>query len=302
MDTIALSHIDVILGGQNILANVNLELHSGQALMLAGPNGAGKSTLLDIFIGMVKPSKGQVIIDKKKGIDNIFKLNMGYLPENLSFVDTLSGKQILNFFAKAKRVSNKRINDVLSLIGLAHAAKKATRHYSCGMKQRLGLGIAILNEPQFLILDEPTTGLDQEGLQLLFSILEQWHEKERIVLLATHDLTMLEKRVTHMCVLKQGKIRIIDTPEKLKNDQDVPYRMSVKFKQAQKQQALFISTLDALDNIHYQFHDHQLNIYSDQNQLKSLVNLWQQYSDIIETFSISEPSLNEVYEMILQEE
>ncbi len=304
METITLNDIHVILGGQIILNEVNFKVNSGQVLMLAGPNGAGKSTLLDIFLGMVKPSKGEIVIDGKKTIDNNFKLNMGYLPENLSFVDSLSGRQILNFFAKTKRVSNQRVEEVLSLIGLTQAAKKATRHYSCGMKQRLGLGIAILNEPKLLILDEPTTGLDQEGLKLLFSILEEWREKNRIVILATHDLTMLEKRVTHVCVLKQGKVQVFDAPENLRNDQGIPYRMSVTFKvdNTKIKQQQFLEQLDTLEHVSYQFHGHQLNIYSDQKQLNQLVELWHQYNDLIATFSMAEPALNEVYEMILEKE
>ncbi|MCP3674241.1 MAG: ABC transporter ATP-binding protein [Gammaproteobacteria bacterium] len=304
METITLNNIHVILGGQIILNEVNFEVHSGQVLMIAGPNGAGKSTLLDIFLGMVKPSKGRILIDRKKSIDNHFKLNMGYLPESLSFVDSLSGKQILSFFAKTKRVSKQRVEEVLSLIGLSQAAKKATRHYSCGMKQRLGLGIAILNEPKLLILDEPTTGLDKDGLKLLFSILEEWREKNRIVLLATHDLTMLEKRVSHICVINQGKVQVFDTPENLINAQGIPYRMSVTFKTDNKEmrQQQFLEQLDTFEHISYQFHRHQLNIYSDQKQLKQLVELWHQYNNIIATFSMTEPALNEVYEMILEKE
>ncbi len=300
MESIAFNNIGVKIGGKHILEDINFSIHGSQTFMLAGPNGAGKSTLLDLFLGMVKPSSGEIIIDGRKGIDNDFKISMGYLPENLCFVDSLSGKQILDFFAKTKRIGRKRVSEVLALIGLEQAAKKATRHYSSGMKQRLGLGIAILSEPEFLVLDEPTTALDQEGLQLLFSILEEWHDKERVILLATHDLTMLEKRVTHVCVMNQGKIKIIDTPDKLRFDQDIPYRMSVTFKQTSNQNKYFIKNLDALGNVNYQLHNQHLSIYSDQCQLAQLISLWHQYSDSIATFSIVEPSLNEVYEMILK--
>ncbi len=300
MENIALKHIEVKIGGKHILEDINVNLQSGQVFMLAGPNGAGKSTLLDLFLGMVKPSSGKIFIDNREGIDNEFKMGMGYLPENLCFVDALTGRQILAFFAKVKRVSDKRVSDVLTLTGLEHAANKATRHYSSGMKQRLGLGIAILNEPKFLVLDEPTTALDQEGLQLLFSILEEWQRKKRIVLLATHDLTMLEKRVTHMCVMNEGKTKTIDTPAKLRLEQDIPYRMSVSFKPALNKHEYFTKSLDALGNVNYQLHNHHLYIDSDQYQLSQLISLWHQYSDNIATFSIAEPSLNDVYEQILK--
>ncbi len=298
MKNITLENINFRLGEEDILRDINLTIESGNVLMLVGPNGAGKSTLLDLFIGMAKPSSGKILIDgNPNGFKNSIKMNIGYLPENIKFTEHLSAVQILSFFARAKKVQSHRIQEVLQFIGLQNAAKKATGLYSNGMKQRLGLGIAILSNPQILILDEPTSALDQEGMAVLFKILDKWRSKNRMVLLTTHDISTLESRVSHICILKEGAIQLFDTPENLKLSQGIPHHTRISLKENNKN---FMDSLAALKSIKYRLLDKKIDIFSQQESFRSIVNLWQQHSESISEFSIHEPALNDVYKLVLE--
>lgn len=217
MQSLALEQVSVRFGAVHALSNVSLGLRAGETVMLVGPNGAGKSTLIRVLLGLVRPDAGKLTIDgKDRVVDNAFKTDLGYLPEAVAFAENLSGRQVLSFFASARGVARKRVDEVLERVGLTHAKKRAVRGYSRGMRQRLGLGLSILSTPQLLILDEPTGGLDQEGLAVLWSILHDWREAGRLVLLASHELTLMERRIDRMCVLQNGKAIADDSPAKIR--------------------------------------------------------------------------------------
>lgn len=218
MKGLSLDHVSVRFGQVQALDDVSLALGAGEVAMLVGPNGAGKSTLIRVLLGLVRPDAGALRVDgNARSVDNAFKTHLGYLPEAVAFAENLGGRQVLSFFAAARGVSKRRVDAVLERVGLTHAARRAVRGYSRGMRQRLGLGISLLSEPQLLILDEPTGGLDQEGLTVLWSVLSEWRAAGRMVLMASHDLTLLERRVNRICVLKNGRVLADDSATGLRS-------------------------------------------------------------------------------------
>ena len=118
---------------------------------------------------------------------------MGYLPENVAFSENLSGWTMMSFFARARGIGSERMHAVMERIGLSQHARRSISGYSKGMRQRLALGISILHEPEILILDEPTSGLDQEGLDILWSVIDEWRKKDRMTVISSHDLGILEE-------------------------------------------------------------------------------------------------------------
>src|SRR5690606_20909685 len=133
-------------------------------------------------------------------VPNALRERLGYLPEAPALSENLTGRQVMRFFASARGVSSRRVEEVLERVGLAQAAGRSVGGYSRGMRQRLGLGVAILAEPDLLVLDEPTGGLDQQGLTLLWSVLAEWRERGRTVLVTTHDLALIERRADQLYV------------------------------------------------------------------------------------------------------
>jgi len=230
---LCIDRLTVDFGSVLALENVSMDLHNGEVTVLAGPNGAGKSTLLSVLLGLIAPDRGQVRVNGRvaasAGRPSALWLReqLGYLPEAVAFSDNLSGRQVLRFFALARGVSSSRVEDMLERIGLSRAANRRVSTYSRGMRQRLGLGVAILHTPELLVLDEPTGGLDQQGLHLLWEVLEEWKSAGRLVAMSTHELALIERRATRVHVLVDGVLRASGTPAELRDKSGLPLEMRV---------------------------------------------------------------------------
>jgi Cu-processing system ATP-binding protein len=224
---VGFADVGVRFGAVRALDAVSLEALAGEALLLAGPNGAGKSTLIAVLLGLVRPDEGALTIaGRPTAADVAFRARVGYMPESVAFAGNASGRDVLRFFASARGVDRRRVDRTLEEVGLAADARRAVRGYSRGMRQRLGLGVAILHEPDVLVLDEPTGGLDQEGLALLWRLIARWRQAGRVVILASHELGLVERRVDRVAILRRGRLIAHATAEALRARAALPVRLS----------------------------------------------------------------------------
>lgn len=302
MKKVELSKVSVHFGKVHALREVDLSVGAGEVVMLVGPNGAGKSTLMKVLLGLVRPNKGTLRVDGvERSLRKGVKEDLGYLPEAVAFSESLTGRQVLRFFSWARGVKKKRLDAVLRIVGLEHAANRRVRGYSRGMRQRLGIGVAILAEPELLVLDEPTGGLDQEGISVLFRVLEEWRNAGRMVLLASHDLALLERRVDRICLLSAGRMHAEGTPESLRRRTSLPHR--VTFDLAPHANGHADAIVEAVSEIAgVVTRDHQRVVVEvDQDELVTLMNLQAGYPDLVERLRVEEPQLDEVYEQLLEE-
>ncbi len=225
---VSIEQVSVAFGEIDALDHVSLGLLSGEVSVLAGPNGAGKSTLLGVLIGLLAPGTGRVLVDGREAIVSgrrsplWLREQVGYLPEAVAFSENLSGRQVMRFFARARGVSFQDVEETLELVGLSRPASARVGTYSRGMKQRLGLGVALLAKPDLLVLDEPTGGLDQQGLNLLWQVFDQWRQAGRTVVLCTHELALIERRADRVHVLVEGGLRASGTPQELRERSGLP--------------------------------------------------------------------------------
>lgn len=206
---------------QFALSNVTFGLKEGEILGLVGPNGAGKTTLMKIIVGLTRNFEGKIIcnVDRKK-IAPAEKL-FGCMIEAPKFYPYMSGYQNLKFFSSLNgKLNKKNLNDIVELMGLSNAVKKKVKTYSLGMKQRLGFAQALLNNPKILILDEPTNGLDPNGINEIRKYLQKIASENKVsILISSHTLSEIEKICQRAVVLKKGKvIEIIDMQEKTYED------------------------------------------------------------------------------------
>lgn len=177
---------------------------------LIGKNGAGKSTLMKIVLGLVKKDEGMVkVFNQEVNGKNQKKLNknLGALIENPSFYDHLTGYENLEIISSLKGVDKKEISKTLDLVGIKNVEKKKAREYSLGMKQRLGIAIALIGSPKLLILDEPINGLDPQGIEEMRNLFKNIVKNTPTsILISSHILDEIEKISTHIGILKEGKL------------------------------------------------------------------------------------------------
>jgi len=206
-------------GGVQALRNVQLALKPG-VLGLLGPNGAGKSTLMRILATITQASSGRVLWNDADIARNPDALRgvLGYLPQDFGVYPNLSAIEFLDYLAAVKGIpavaARKRIFELLALVNLADAAKRPLGGYSGGMRQRVGIAQALLNDPQLLIVDEPTAGLDPEERVRFRNLLSEL-SGERIVILSTHIVSDVEAVATSIAILAHGQLLAHGAPEAL---------------------------------------------------------------------------------------
>ncbi len=206
-------------GGHQAVSGIDLDLGPG-ILGLLGPNGAGKSTLMRILATMTRATSGRATWN---GEDlavspNTLRHTLGYLPQDFGVYPALSAREFLAFLAAVKGLSGakarERIDTCLSLVGLNDAADRRLGEYSGGMRQRVGIAQALLNDPMLLIVDEPTVGLDPEE-RMRFRHLLTDLAGERLVILSTHIVSDVEASATSLAVMSAGELRFHGTPDQL---------------------------------------------------------------------------------------
>ena len=294
-----LDGVAVRFGRVQALAGVDVGMRAGEALLLAGPNGAGKSTLLGVLLGLVRPDAGALRVDgRPHPVDQSLRAAIGYLPEAVAFSESLTGRQVARFFANARGVPHRKVDAMLAEVGLAAAARRPVRGYSRGMRQRLGLGLATLHEPELLILDEPTGGLDQEGLALLWRVIGRWRAAGRMVLLSSHDLTLLERRVDRICVMRAGRVLATDTPDGLRAMAGLPVRVRLQGDAAALGQ-LAAEVAGRPGLLDCEPRDDRLHMTVRPDGLLAVLATVTAHGPDIATMRVEEPGLDDVYEHLL---
>ena len=306
MKAVRVCDLDVDLGSVKALRGVDIGFEAGRALMLVGPNGAGKSTLMKVLLGLVRPDRGRIEVDGKlTSVDNAWKRHIGYLPEAVAFSENLSGRQLLGFFAHARGVDRAHIEATLERVGLTNAARRSIRGYSRGMRQRLGLAVSILSTPDLLILDEPTSGLDQEGLTVLWSVLDEWRDAGRMVLISSHDLALMERRIDDICVLRAGTVVAQGTADELRDLTQLPHRVSLELVK-QMDEATRSSAEGLQDAIvemaqgDVQRLDDRLVCEVPQAAILELISMQARFPGVVTGVRVEEPTLDVVYDALLR--
>jgi ABC-2 type transport system ATP-binding protein len=201
------------------LRNFSMEIKPG-ILGLLGPNGAGKSTFMRMLATITKPTDGKILwddVDIVKSPDTL-RAVLGYLPQDFGVYPNLNAVEFLEYMAAIKGLDSasakKRIDELLQIVNLKDAAKRPLGGYSGGMKQRVGIAQALLNDPQLLIVDEPTVGLDPEQRVRFRNLLSDL-SGERIVILSTHIVSDVEATATHIALVHRGQLLCESIPEDL---------------------------------------------------------------------------------------
>lgn len=208
MNVIETQDLNFRFGKQPIIKNLNLAVPQGSVYGFLGPNGAGKSTSIKLLLGLLRPRSGSVSIfgqalqEHKMGI----LARVGNLIETPSLYQHLTAYDNLQYMNILFKKGKKRIDEILELVGLEHAKNKKVKHFSMGMKQRLGIGMALFHDPDLLILDEPVNGLDPSGIQEMRALFLRLQDMGKSVLISSHLLAEIEKTCTHIGIIQKGEL------------------------------------------------------------------------------------------------
>lgn len=213
MEVLQVENIHKKIGKREIIKDVSFSVKEGEIFGFLGPNGAGKTTTIRMMVGLIAPTKGRIKImghDIQKERIKALK-NVGCIVENPDMYNDLTGMQNLKYYADLYGdITKERINEVAELVGLKDRINDKVKKYSLGMKQRLGLGQAILSYPKLLILDEPTNGLDPIGMHEFREIVKDIAKKNNsAVFISSHILSEIEQMCDHFAIINKGSIKTI---------------------------------------------------------------------------------------------
>lgn len=196
-----------LYGGKAAVKDLNLRVGEGQIYGFIGRNGAGKSTTLKMISGLASPTQGEVSLFGKPISDSVVRRRLGVLIEAAGLYPNMTARQNVVMKAKCMGLAEeKSVDQVLELTGLSDTGKKQVKHFSMGMKQRLGVALALLGNPDLLILDEPINGLDPEGIKELRQLVLKLQEEGKTILLSSHILGELSKIATNYGIIKDGEL------------------------------------------------------------------------------------------------
>ncbi|WP_425756408.1 ABC transporter ATP-binding protein [Ihubacter sp. rT4E-8] len=206
---IELKHVSKTIRNQPVAQDICAELESGRIYGFQGINGSGKTMLMRLICGLIRPTEGEILIDGKRlGRDLTFPDSVGLFLENPAFLDRYSGMQNLKMLASIENnIGNAEVEAALRAVGLDPSDRKKYRKYSLGMKQRLGIAAAVMEQPELVILDEPTNSLDADGVQLVKGILAQQKARGALVIISCHDLAVLQEMSDEILLLEAGRVK-----------------------------------------------------------------------------------------------
>ena len=224
---IHIEHLNKHIGKQHVLKDVNLTIGDGEVVGLLGPNGAGKSTLMKIMVGVWDATSGEVQVPK----------SIGFLPEQNPLYEDMYVREYLRFFVELRNQSSvplhatpytlhQQVEDLIERVGLTAEANKRVGQLSKGYRQRVGLAQAMIGDPELLILDEPTTGLDPNQLEDIRALIREMG-KERTVILSTHILQEVKQMCSRVIIINHGEIKVDKTISEIEDLEET-------FKQATK--------------------------------------------------------------------
>ena len=281
-----------------VINDVTFKVEAGEVFGIAGPNGAGKTTIFKCILGFIKPTSGSIRIFQKPSDHSELKKLLGYLPENPYFYEYLSGFELMKYMGKLHGIKgkllNKRIDDLLEKVNLTSASKVQLRKYSKGMLQRIGIAQALINDPEFIILDEPMSGLDPLGRREVRDLILELKKSGKTVILSSHILSDLEALCDKVCFIFRGKVMKLGSIYDLYNEIDSEYEAVVQKSNAD------LSVLEKIDTIKYEQREdyvvinfsekhkssviefiqrNKMNLVSMHPIRTSLENIYDQYSD-----------------------
>ncbi len=251
---ISIDGLSKSFGSIKALDNLNLNVKKGELLGIIGPNGAGKTTAIRITCCILKPDQGDVVVDGYSIHKDPLKIKsiIGYLPEEPNLYERFKARDLLRYFSELYGVPradiNPRIDELLELVGMTQRAEDRINTFSKGLRQRIGIARALVHDPQIIIFDEPTMGLDPATSQTIRHFINQL-KGDKTIILCTHYMDEADQLCDRVALLDQGRIRDMGTPQDLKSKVHGDIILSVRVRDPRKSDQEVISGLTSVETL-----------------------------------------------------
>jgi ABC-2 type transport system ATP-binding protein len=293
MSAIKLEGVEKSFGSHRVLKGLKLEVREGEIYGLLGPNGVGKTTLFQTVIGLLKEDAGKVIIDgEEHSGGKEIREKIGYLPSDISFYGEMSARENLEYLARLAG-TEPDFDELIELVGLEDDAHRSPRNYSTGMKKRLGIAQSLIKDPEIIIYDEPTTGLDPEGKRKFRKHSEKINrEKNKTIIISSHITTEIEPLCDRFGIMKDGVIVASGTKAELSEEVDGDLGISVEAENTEKlEEVLENSELE----IRVEENNGEVSVKSQEDIRSKIFDLLMEKNIDVKTFEIEEATLETAY-------
>lgn len=300
---ISLENVKKTLGGREILKGISFSVERGDIFGYLGPNGAGKTTTIRILLGLFQATSGKVYFQGKDIILDETRRKIGFVLEADGLYNNLTAIENLDYYSRIYGLpkSRPKIGEVLNSVGLGDRARDRAGTFSKGMRQRLALARAMVHDPEILILDEPTSGVDPSGqIEIRQIMLDLAYKGEKTVFLSSHNLDEVQRICNRIALINKGEIRLYGALERLRREMG---RGGVMIETAQTIPASLIAELKALSHLGLQERKERSLFFSPrkETEVSDIVNFLAGRGVKIEAVTRKEASLEEMYAAILKE-
>lgn len=257
------------------LKSLDIEIRRGEIFGLLGPNGSGKSTTIKLILGLLFPTSGRVLVFDKDATETRKNERIGYLPEESYLYKFLTAEETLDFYGRLFNMSGaergRRVDELIKMVGLERARHRQLREFSKGMTRRVGLAQALINDPDLVMLDEPTTGLDPIGTREMKDLILSLRDKGKTILLCSHQLADVQDVCDRVAILHQGELKELGRVDDLLKVQDVTEVHARGLSEAAKEEIKEVirrhgGKLESLDNPTTTMEDLFLNIVRESEE------------------------------------
>ena len=293
---IEVSNVSKRYGEVHALDGINLSIAKGEMFGLIGLNGAGKSTLFKLMLGLIPPTTGEIRVHDVRIDGREFRevrRRIGYLPESFVTYENLTGLEVLRLFADLKHVPRSSCAALLERVGLADAAGRRVHGYSKGMRQRLGLAQALLGDPDLIFLDEPTNGLDPQGIHDFYQMLRQVQADGATIIITSHILAEIQERVDRLVILQNGRITARGTLAELRAQRVMPSIIEVVLPVGQEVEILAL--LADIPGLEIKMSGSCTRIACLPSQKATVLGLLFAREGAVQDVAINEPSLEDLF-------
>lgn len=295
MNVLEINQLRKTYGAQAAVDDLNLTMAAGESLAVIGHNGAGKTTLMKLILGLTRSDSGS--IDRyayQSGSRQVVQPRdaIGFLPEIVAFPGTLTGRQMLRFYARLKNEALGKCDELLELVGLTDAAQRKINTYSKGMRQRLGLAQALLGQPSLMLLDEPTSGLDPFLRRHFYEIISTRQAAGASIMISSHALTEIEAQTDRIAIMKNGRLLTQGSLEQLRRKAALPVKLLVSCRDGQEAQVIQAAPMA---DAPLKLGPNQLQFSCTEEQKLSLLHKLTAQRDRLLDVIVRPPGLDELY-------